>query len=148
MLQKNFGNSGQYYYLIARGIDERPVVPNRIRKSIGKESTLVEDLADKAQMLTILGGQAEQIAHLLHQGDSEAHCLTLKVRYADFQTLTRSQTVSEPFRTAEIMLEIAEELLEKTAAGDQAVRLLGLTVSQFSQDIPVTDPLQLELPFP
>ncbi len=148
VLQNHFGSSGRYYYQIARGIDERPVVPNRIRKSIGKEITLAEDLADQAQMLTILGRQAEQVATLLQQSDSAAHCLTLKVRYADFQTLTRSRTLSAPFSEAAEMLGIAEELMKKTAAGRQSVRLLGLTVSQFEQEIPVIDPLQLELPFP
>jgi len=147
-LHRQFGSSGQYYYQIARGIDERPVVPNRIRKSIGKESTLVEDLADPAQMLTILGRQAEQIALLLKQGETAAHCLTLKVRYADFQTLTRGRTLAAPFCQATVILGIAEELLAKTDAGQQSVRLLGLSVSQFDQEIPVIDPLQLELPFP
>ncbi len=146
-LQKQFGSSGAYYYQIARGIDERPVVSNRIRKSFGKENTLAEDLADRAQMVTILGRQAEQVALLLKQSDSAAHCLTLKVRYADFQTLTRSLTLAESFSQAVDMLRIAEGLLSKTAAGRQSVRLLGLTVSQFDQEITAVDPLQLELPF-
>ena len=147
-LQRHFGSNGEYFYQIARGIDERPVVSTRIRKSIGKETTLAEDLADRAQMLTILGRQAEQIADLLRKSDGAAHCLTLKVRYADFQTLTRSRTLASAFCEAAQMLGVAEELLGKTDAGQQAVRLLGLSVSQFEQDIPVADPLQLELPFP
>ncbi len=147
-LQKHFGNSGQYYYQIARGIDERPVIANRIRKSIGKEITLAEDLADPAQMLTILGRQAEQVALLLQKSDNAAHCVTLKVRYADFKTLTRSRTLSDPFDSAADLLQIAEELLTKTEAGQLSVRLLGLSVSQFNREILVNDPLQLELPFP
>ena len=54
-LDKNFGKAGQYYYQIARGIDLRPVLPNRVRKSIGKETTLSEDIADRGQIMTILG---------------------------------------------------------------------------------------------
>lgn len=146
-LQRHFGSSALYYHQIARGVDERPVTPNRVRKSIGKEITLAEDLADIAQMLTILGRQADQIAELLARREAEAFCLTLKVRYADFQTLTRSRTRIEPFRTAAEMLGVAEELLRTTEAGARAVRLLGLTVSQFSREIPADDPLQLELPF-
>jgi DNA polymerase-4 len=57
-------------------------------------------------------------------------------------------TVAEAFSEGPEMLEMAEGLLNKTAAGERAVRLLGLTVSQFNQDIPVLDPLQLDLPFP
>ncbi|WP_020677238.1 DNA polymerase IV [Geopsychrobacter electrodiphilus] len=147
-LQLHFGSSGLYYYQIARGIDERPVEPNRVRKSLGKEATLAEDLADPAQMLTLLGRQAEQLAILLKQADTAAHCLTLKVRYADFETLTRSRTQLAPFDSASEMLAVAEELLARTDAGQRAVRLLGISVSQFNQDIPRADPLQLELPFP
>jgi len=147
-LSHHFGSSGLYYYQIARGIDERPVVPNRLRKSLGKEITLAEDLADPAQMLTILGRQADQLATLLRQSDTAAHCLTLKVRYADFETLTRSRTLMSPLENAEEMMALVEELLAKTDAGQRAVRLLGLSVSQFNREIPLTDPLQLELPFP
>ncbi|MCF6180343.1 MAG: DNA polymerase IV [Geopsychrobacter sp.] len=147
-LQRSFGSSGLYYYQIARGIDERPVEPNRIRKSLGKEITLAEDLADLSQILTILGRQAEQLSSLLQQMESAAHCLTLKVRYGDFETLTRSRTLIESFDSDVEILALAEELLKKTAAGQRPVRLLGITVSQFNQDIPVADPLQLELPFP
>lgn len=146
-LQRHFGSSGLYFYQIARGIDERPVESNRIRKSIGKETTLAEDLADVAQMLTILGRQADQVAELLAQREAEAYCVTLKVRYADFKTLTRSRTREEPFRSAAEMLAVAEELLHTTAAGERAVRLLGLTASHFDREIPADDPLQLELPF-
>lgn len=146
-LRRHFGSSADYYFQIARGIDKRSVEPNRIRKSIGKEITLAEDLADIAQMLTVLGRQADQVAALLEQRETEAYCLTLKVRYADFTTLTRSRTRAEPFRAAAEMLVVAEELLRSTTAGKQPVRLLGLTVSQFSRELPVDDPLQLALPF-
>lgn len=63
-LNKNFGKAGQYYFNIARGIDLRPVMPNRIRKSIGKETTLSEDITDIAQMLTIIGKAGEPVAIL------------------------------------------------------------------------------------
>jgi len=64
-LEHLFGSAGQYFYDIARGIDTRPVVPNRVRKSIGKETTLAEDCASVDQMLTILGGLADKVAVLL-----------------------------------------------------------------------------------
>lgn len=145
-LSRLFGKSGPYFYDIARGIDRRPVVPNRIRKSIGKETTLAEDCADTAQMLTILGGLAERVAALLKARETAGLTLTLKLKYADFQSVTRSHTGSEPIDAAGQMLSLAEELLAKTEAGRKPVRLLGLTVSQLTSEVPL-DELQLELPF-
>jgi len=73
--------------------------------------------------------------------------LTLKVKFADFQTVTRSYTGTEPFERAEQMLERAAKLLEETEAGARAVRLLGLTVSHLTTEIPLPDGPQLPLPF-
>lgn len=145
-LSRLFGKSGPYYFDIARGIDRRPVVPNRVRKSIGKETTLAEDCADTAQMLTILNELAERVAASLRAKDTSGLTLTLKLKYADFQNVTRSHTAAEPIETAARMLQLAEELLGKTDAGKRSVRLLGLTVSQLTSEVPV-DELQLELPF-
>jgi len=146
-LGRHFGKAGGYYYHIARGIDLRPVTPNRVRKSIGKETTLSEDVADIGQMLTILGDLAERVATLLEAKETSGQTITLKVKYADFQTVTRSFTRDEPISDATEMLQLAEELLEKTAAGQRAVRLLGLTISHLTTDIPLVESLQLELPF-
>jgi len=147
-LTRLFGKSGPFFYDIARGIDLRPVVPNRVRKSIGKETTLAEDLGDTAQMLTILGGLADRVAALLQARSTSGLTVTLKLKYADFQSVTRSHTQTEPVDSAEVLLVLAEELLAKTDAARRPVRLLGLTVSQLTSDIPLDDPLQLDLPFP
>ena len=147
MLQ-HFGKAGQYYYDIARGVDNRPVQPNRVRKSIGKETTLVEDCGDVGQMMTILGGLAEKVAALVHERGTSGLTLTLKVKYADFKTVTRSYSRIEPINDAATMLELAEILLADTAVASRPVRLLGLTVSNLTTDVPVVDPPQMELPFP
>jgi DNA polymerase-4 len=146
-LETIFGKAGEYYFNIARGIDLRPVVPNRVRKSIGKETTLAEDIADSGQMLTILGDLATRVAGLLQVKEASGLTLTLKVKYADFQIVTRSVTRDEPIEQAEEMLLLAEELLAKTEAGERAVRLLGLTISGLTSDIPAEEPLQMELSF-
>lgn len=142
-----FGKTGDYYYHIARGIDLRPVVPNRLRKSIGKEITLKEDIADRGQMLTILGELAEKVDALLQSKETSGATLTLKVKYADFQIRTRSTTRDVPITSAEEILLLAEKLLDKSVVGAQAVRLLGLTISGLTTQIQVDDPLQLEFPF-
>lgn len=147
-LERLFGKSGQYFYGIARGIDSRPVTPNRVRKSIGKEDTLAEDCADKGQILTILGDLAQRVSALVKSCHTSGLTLTLKVKYSDFQSVTRSHTQVEPIEDADVMLALAEQLLRKTEAGKRPVRLLGLTVSNLTTDIPVEISPQLELPFP
>lgn len=146
-MERYFGKAGTHYYHIARGIDLRPVVPNRVRKSIGKETTLLEDLADRSQLLTILGDLAAKVSALLQAKESSGLTLTLKLKYANFQSVTRSITCEEPIEQAEEMLRLAEELLAKTEAGERAVRLLGITISGLTTDIPAEEPLQMELPF-
>lgn len=146
-LDKFFGKAGEYYYNIARGIDLRPVTPNRVRKSIGKETTLSEDIADRGQMLTILGDLAERVAALVQAKETSGLTLTLKVKYADFQIVTRSATCEVPIERADEMLRLSEKLLAKTEAGERAVRLLGITISGLTTDIPAEEPLQMELPF-
>jgi len=141
-----FGKAGQYYYGIARGVDPRPVKPNRIRKSIGKETTLDEDIADVSQMLTIIGNLADKVAAVLVQKQTSGLTLTLKVKYADFQIVTRSISGETPIETAAEILSLAEKMLKKTDAGNRAVRLLGVTISHLTTEIPVNEPLQMELP--
>jgi len=147
-LQRDFGKSGQYFFNISRGIDHRPVVPNRVRKSIGKETTLAEDCGDVRQMVTILSDLARKVANLVQKHETSGLTLTLKVKYSDFEIVTRSQTGPEPIVEADVMLELAEELLTKTDVNERPVRLLGLTLSQLTTEIPFETPLQLELPFP
>lgn len=147
-LQHWFGKSGHYFYHIARGIDNRPVTPNRVRKSIGKETTLNEDCRDKGEMIIILDKLARQVAALLQARGTSGLTLTLKVKYDDFQNVTRSHTQSEPIDRADEMLELAEQLLARTGAGSRAVRLLGLTVSNLTTEIPFDETAQMELPFP
>lgn len=146
--QRLFGKSGEYFYKIARGIDDRVVVPNRIRKSIGKETTLNEDCADKGEMMIILGKLAEQVAALVKAYKTSGLTLTFKVRYDDFQSVTRSHTQVDPIDDAKTMLILAEALLDKTEAGSRPVRLLGLTVSNLITEIPLDQSIQMELPFP
>ncbi len=147
-LERGFGKSGRYYFDIARGVDLRPVEPNRVRKSIGKEITLSEDTSDSGQISTIIGDLAEKVATLLHAKQTSGLTLTLKVKYADFQTVTRSISREQPIETIEEILSLVEGLLGKTHAGERAVRLLGVTISHLTTDIPAEDILQLELPFP
>ena len=95
-LVAHFGKTGLFLYDIVRGIDERPVEPTRERKSIGSETTLCCDTNDTNEIHTILSHLAEQIEYSLKKKQTGGYTITLKVRYQDFTTITRSQTVQSP----------------------------------------------------
>jgi DNA polymerase IV len=130
-LVSRFGKAGNYYYDIAQGIDNRPVVSSRIRKSLGTETTFEQDLSDVNEMLKVLNDLADKVAKSMQKRKLQAKTLTLKVKYADFTQVTRSQTLDEVFDKAHAMTLLLPKLLSKTDAGEKKVRLLGITTSNF-----------------
>jgi DNA polymerase-4 len=148
-LTATFGRAGAFFYDIVRGRDNRPVRPSRGRKSIGTETTLRQDIRDISAMRTILSGQAEQIGHALAVKELAARTLTLKIRYRDFTTVTRSVTPSCLFICSADIVNRVPSLLAATEAGRQQVRLLGLAVSNLCpvREGEVTTMRQLMLPF-
>jgi len=143
-----FGKTGSYYYNIAHGRDNRPVQPNRERKSYGKETTLNTDIDDTNQMLEILGEIARKVIEGLRREDRQGLTLTLKLKYYDFQSVTRSVTFPEPISDLKLIMENLKILLANTEAGDKKVRLLGISVSNFLGVQKNTDGwVQLPLPF-
>jgi DNA polymerase-4 len=143
-----FGKPGTYYYDIAHGQDERPVNAYRIRKSMGKEMTLSEDIDDRDQMIEILEQIALNLEKSLKKQNIRGMTITLKVKYYDFQSVTRSVTVEEPVEEATEIMKHASPLLDKTAAGSKKVRLLGISLSNFADnDYKNRRWIQLCLPF-
>jgi DNA polymerase-4 len=126
-----FGKSGSYFYNIAHGMDDRPVEPNRIRKSIGKETTLIEDIDDTNRMVEILENIADSLENSLIKREAKGRTITLKLKYFDFQSITRSVTIDEPADSASVIMEYVRPLLSKTEAGKKKVRLLGISISNF-----------------
>lgn len=145
MLIRHFGKTGSFLYHIVRGIDERPVEPARERKSIGSETTLSCDTDDKTEIDTILSHLARQIEYSLHKKQTSGYTLTLKIRYQDFTTITRSQTVQAPIYSSASILNLLPQLLATTNAGSEKVRLLGLSISKLTGNKKI--PRQLLLPF-
>lgn len=126
-----FNERGRMLYEHARGIDHRPVIPNRKRKSIGKETTLKENLTDIEDMLEVIKGLVDQVVKRLNSHQVLAKCVVVKVKFEDFEQLTRRTTLDEPTNDpAEIMIH-AQSLLEQIDFHDKSVRLLGVTTSQF-----------------
>ena len=128
-LHRHFGKTGEFFYQIARGIDKRPVSNRRQRKSISSETTFMEDLSDTETMLRRLELLADDTMQTLTKKQLTARTLTIKVKYADFQQVTRSKTLPEPFVAAASVGPVLAELLAKTDAGKRRVRLLGVGVS-------------------
>ncbi|MFT5351491.1 MAG: DNA polymerase-4, partial [Gammaproteobacteria bacterium] len=130
-LVSRFGKAGNYYFDIAQGIDNRPVISTRIRKSLGTETTFENDLGDKQQMLIVLNDLAQKVVQSMLRRNLHAKTLTIKVKYADFTQVTRSQTLEDGFTDYKTISPLLPLLLNKTDAGDKKVRLLGVTTSNF-----------------
>ncbi len=141
-----FGKAGAYFHAIARGRDDRPVQISRTRKSIGTETTLPSDITDLSQIEEIINTLAQKVEKAMHNKGVAGHTLTLKVRYHDFSTVTRSLSLSDPIQNAEEILQHTPHLLRTTDAGTIKLRLLGITLSNLSTN-DQKKPVQLQLPF-
>ena len=128
-LQALFGSSAEYYYQVARGVDDRPVRHNRIRKSVSTEDTFDQDLSEQEAMLNVLRGQAEQLQGQLAKLQVKGKTLTIKVKFSDFSQVTRSLSKTQGFYSAEGIIMELPALLESALTKPLAVRLLGVGVS-------------------
>ncbi len=144
-LTAHFGKTGRYYYDIAWGNDERPVRCARVSRSVGAEKTLPQDIEDKELMVRYLQGLLSAAMDRVNAKRLVARTLTVKVKYADFELVSRSKTVAGPLRVSPETLALLSELLDKTAAGKRKIRLLGVTLSSLSKAENPEGPRQLEL---
>jgi len=144
-LRFHFGKSGDYFYNIARGIDHRLVSNSRERKSISSETTFLQDLLDVSVMLEKLEILAEETLQTLADKALMAKTLTIKVKYADFQQVTRSKTMQRPFSKMVEIKPVLAELLGKTDAGTRDVRLLGVGASGLTTSVQTQTERQMEL---
>ncbi len=131
-LVKAFGKSGRYYFKIARGIDNREVKPHRIRKSYGKERTFSEDVGDLEWVKSFLDDLAKQISDGMRKIPTAGKTITLKVRYKNFETITRSHSIAHFTNSADEIATVAKQLLELTEADKREIRLLGISLSNLN----------------
>ncbi|MGA7657406.1 MAG: DNA polymerase IV [Methylocella sp.] len=133
-LQEHFGKAGPYYYWISRGVDHRPVCANRIRKSVGAETTFSYDLIApedmQAKLLQITGKVWRQCETTAVRGRT----VTLKVKYTDFQILTRSRTCTDIVADQLTLTRIGLELLAPLFPMQKGVRLLGVSLSSLQSE--------------
>jgi len=128
-LRALLGERGNLLYRYVHGEDDRPVQPTHIRKSIGKEVTLPEDIDDPGHMLHILEQLAEQVAQRLSELGLKGKTITLKLRWSDFRLITRSLTVPGGVEDATTMMGFVRSLLAQVDLTKQSVRLLGVALS-------------------
>jgi DNA polymerase IV len=145
-LVKHFGKSGHHYYRIVRGLDNREVKAHRLRKSIGKERTFTEDVSDMEWIQDFLKELSAKVAASMDKLNAAGKTITLKARYNDFETVTRSITLPHFTSDPDQIAEIAIRLLDETEAGTRKVRLLGITLSTLNLEEASTGE-QLEIPF-
>lgn len=135
-LTQKFGKAGEIYYNFARGIDERPVVAERVRKSVGCEVTFERDIFKKSAVIIELYHVVEELIRRLDKGDFNGYTLTLKIKFHDFVQITRSHTDSKVFRKMKHILPTAKELLKDVDFDDEhTIRLIGLSVSNPKEEI-------------
>ncbi len=131
-LEQKFGKAGQHFYNIARGVDERPVMPRRERKSLGSETTFARDLQGFDDVVEHLRALAREVFEDLVGRGLQACTLTVKVKYSDFTQVTRSLTQPWPLSESVMVGYQVEALAARTEAGRRPVRLLGVTLSGLS----------------
>jgi len=129
ILESHFGQPGRHLWKLAHGIDDRHVVPDRDAKSISHETTFAQDIDDPEILRVWLLQLTEQVCRRLRRYQLVGHTVRLKVRFADFRTITRSRTLADPTNITEEIWQAAAELLTRLPAERQPVRLLGMGVS-------------------
>ena len=137
LLQSELGINGDHFYKLARGIDNRPVVPDRVAKSVSHEKTFPTDIYDDEVLMAWLLELTDQVARRLRRHDIFGKTVKLKFRYDDFETLVRNKSIP-PTNTTQTLFDTAAELM--TAINrhpNRGVRLIGMGVSNLSRQAPV-----------
>ncbi len=137
MLIRHFGKVGTLYYDFARGVDLRPVETVHIRKSIGCEHTLEKDISTHSSVVIELYHVAVELVERLQRKEFKGNTLTLKIKFHDFNQITRSITQQHELVTLDVILPLAKELLKEVAYEEHPIRLIGLSVSN-PKEIPDT----------
>lgn len=129
-LKQHFGAEANRYWRLARGIDDRPVVPDREAKGISHEHTFGVDVSDPGEVKRVLLGQVEQVAHRLRKHGYAASGVTLKIRFGDFQTITRSTSLDKASNVTDELWRAAATVFEQWPF--QPVRLIGVAANRLS----------------
>jgi len=145
---KNFGKMGRFYYNIVRGIDDRPVNIDRVRKSIGVERTLAENLTELSEIMEQLKILLGKFYERLQKANNYGRTLTLKLKTTDFKIITRSVSKNYYIKEVAEIEQLALQLLHQNAGDFEAIRLVGITASNLQKEaIEGENTKQLKLDF-
>jgi DNA polymerase-4 len=145
ILKGLFGKAGAFYYGIVRGVDERPVELEGDPKSISREITLPSDCRNQREIRILLRTLARKVARKAEKKGFVGSSVTVKLKYADFQTVTRSMTLDTPTADGNTIGKYAVNLFARTASDFRPVRLVGVGISQLS---PAGELSQIQLHLP
>jgi DNA polymerase-4 len=134
LLQERFGKAGTHYYWIVRAVDDRPVRPDRIRKSVSAENTFSQDLVSFEEMRAALEPIIDKVWRHCEQTGARGRTVTLKVKFSDFQQITRSRTLTTYVESQGELEDTTHDLLQAVFPLDKSVRLLGVSVSALNTD--------------
>ncbi|MFJ4170436.1 DNA polymerase IV [Paenarthrobacter sp. NPDC089714] len=129
-LKKVLGASGEHVHRLSMGVDPRPVTPTRLEKSIGAEETFTTDTADPSLLNRELLRLSHRVAGRLRSAGMLTRTVALKLRYSDFSTVTRSRTVQTPMDSAQLIYQVAVQLLDSLGPRPLSVRLVGVRAEQ------------------
>ncbi|HEX4768596.1 MAG TPA: DNA polymerase IV [Lichenihabitans sp.] len=146
-LDAEFGKAGTYYYDLARGIDHRAVKADRIRKSVGSETTFFNDLETLEAMAEGLRPSIRSVWDHCERHGLAGRTATVKIKYSDFRQVTRSRTLARPVASRAELESVGLDLLRAIFPLRRSVRLLGLSMSSFESCEPEVDAGQLALEF-
>ena len=130
-MQQFFGINSEHFWRLSRGLDTRPVVPDRIAKSVSHETTFSHDLTDREPLRGWLLELTQQVGRRLRRYDIRGRTVQIKIRFSDFRTITRSLSLGEPSSSSEELEAAVEELFERVEIVD-GIRLVGMGVSNLT----------------
>ena len=144
-LAQNFGKAGTFYYNIVRGWDDRPVNNNRVRKSIGIESTFRNNISSKQEIESTINELAEKFYLRLQKSNNYGRTITLKLKSSEFKVITRSRSMSHYIKDKNEIISIALQLFEENENTVKEIRLIGLTASNLENENSDMDNSQLSI---
>jgi DNA polymerase-4 len=139
-LRAHFGKAGPHYFNICRGIDHRPVNANRVRKSVGAENTFPRDLSGFDEMKAELRPLVDKVWRYCESTGVRGRTVTLKIKFADFQIITRSHTDPSAVADRSALETISEDLLAAQFPMPRSVRLIGVSLSSLCAELREDDP--------
>jgi DNA polymerase-4 len=133
-LIRNFGKAGNFYYDIARGIDDRPVEPFSERKSVGTELTYEKDLTTRFELIAELYKIEKELMERLEHAEKAGKTITVKIKFADFRQITRSKTLQNYIRDFNSLHKEVSIIRKSLQLEGSRIRLLGLSVSNLETE--------------